>query len=43
MATPTGSTAQLVRRGSLDRRPLPVNAFGARVREAMASQPGRAR
>ncbi len=39
----TSSTAQLVRRGSLDRRPLPVNAFGARVREVMASQPGRAR
>ena len=29
--------AQPVRRGSLDRRPLPFAAFGARVREVMAS------
>jgi hypothetical protein len=30
---------QPVRRGSLDRRPLAFEAFGARVREAMAAQP----
>ena len=34
---PTEGESQPVRRGSLDRRPLAFEAFGARVREAMAS------
>jgi hypothetical protein len=32
-----GAEAQPVKRGSFDRRPLAFDAFGARVREAMAS------
>jgi hypothetical protein len=32
--------AQPVKRGSLDRRPLPFDAFGARVREVMAARKG---
>jgi hypothetical protein len=34
---PAAGEAQPVRRGSLDRRPLAFEAFGARVREAMAT------
>jgi hypothetical protein len=32
-----------VTRGSIDRRPLAVDAFGARVREVMAASPKGAR
>jgi hypothetical protein len=34
---PAVGEAQPVKRGSLDRRPLAFEAFGARVREAMAT------
>ncbi len=38
MATePVAGESQPVRRGSIDRRPLAFDAFGARVREVMAS------
>jgi len=45
MATPPSDSAvaadpQPVRRGALDRRPLPFDAFGARVREVMAARKG---
>ena len=36
-ADPAAAEPQPVKRGSLDRRPLPFDAFGARVREAMSS------
>jgi hypothetical protein len=36
-SAPAAGEAQPVRRGSIDRRPLAFDAFGARVREAMAS------
>ena len=41
--TSENSQAQPIRRGALDRRPLAFDAFGARVRDAMAPTPGRAR
>jgi hypothetical protein len=34
---PAAAEAQPVKRGSVDRRPLPFDAFGARVREVMAA------
>jgi hypothetical protein len=37
MAAPGSSEPQRVRRGALDRKPLELAAFGARVREVMAS------
>jgi len=37
MATGSPDIAQPLTRGALDRKPLPFNEFGARVREAMAA------
>jgi hypothetical protein len=39
MSTVTGDATQPIKRGSLDRKPLEFAAFGARVREVMASTP----
>jgi len=43
MMTAPGDEAQPITRGALDRRPLAFEAFGARVRAAMASTPKVAR
>jgi hypothetical protein len=39
MAPSPGAEPQPIKRGAIDRKPLPFEAFGARVREAMASTP----
>jgi hypothetical protein len=39
MASGSGDAVQPLRRGAIDRKPLPLEAFGARVREAMVATP----
>jgi hypothetical protein len=41
MAAGSPETSQPLTRGALDRKPLPFNEFGARVREAMAAPPAK--
>jgi hypothetical protein len=39
MASGSGDAVQPLRRGAIDRKPLPLEAFGARVRETMVATP----
>ncbi len=39
-SAPAAGEPQPVKRGSIDRRPLPFDAFGARVREVMSTRKG---